>query len=261
MNFNEQFSKREKIKSDGGIVGIIEVTPKNPKSSIPVFLSSGWAEAPDMLKGVIHSIFNKGYKVLACDYSHLDNTSDIDSKFPPNAHIKALSMLKIFTDKKINNINVVAHSEGAINVAIAAYLKPEIFNKIILVAPAGMTGGDTFYKLASRFSVSLFNEGDSNSISWVHIKNILRYIIYNPIQALAEAVGISNFKISTILKDLKKRGVEVHIIHGKNDKVFEMGKLKKMALSSNLKIHESSGGHNEIHNYPDRVINLVEEIL
>lgn len=266
-SFEEQFLKREEIRSPGGFVKVVDINRND--NVTPILLSSGWGETLEALKSVVFSIAKiMGRRVFACDYSHLDNIKGYKDGFPASGYMKAHSFINLLNEKGIDKIDAIAHSEGAINIIIASYLNPERFKKIILVNPSGMMRNDTFYKLVKRFlSETLFEPItlDTAKIFLIYIRYMFRVITYvfrNPIQSLREAIGISRFKIFYLLRNIQKNGVRVAIVVNKNDIIFPAWQVKKSARKAKVKdFYLVEGGHNEIHINPEKFTETINKIF
>jgi len=267
LSFKEQFLKREEIMSPGGYIKVVDINPTD--NATPILLSSGWGETLEVLRSVIFSIVEiMDRRVFACDYSHLDNIKGYQDDFPASGYMKAHSFINLLDEKEIDKVDAIGHSEGAINIVIAAYLKPERFKNIILVNPSGMMRGDTFYKLTKRFLLeTLFEPITFKSIEkfLIYIKYIYRvigYVIRNPMQAFREAIGVSRFKIFRLLKNIQKKGVKVSIVVDKNDIIFPAEQVKRSAKRAKIKnFYMVEGGHNEIHINSDKLIETINKIF
>jgi len=266
-SFEEQFLKREEIRSPGGYIKVVDINQSG--SGNPILLSSGWGETLEALKSVIFSIAKiMERRVFACDYSHLDNINGYQDGFPAGGYMKAHSFINLLDDKEVIKVDAIGHSEGAINIIIAAHLKPESFKNIILINPSGMMWNDTFYKLAKRFLTEVFFEPitlDTAKRFLIYVKYIFQVIVYilkNPIQAFREAIGISRFKIFHLLRNIQKRGVKVAIVVDKDDIIFPADQVRRQAKKAQIKnFYLVEGGHNEIHINPDRFIETINKIF
>jgi len=266
-SFEEEFLKREEIRSPGGYVKVVDVG--QGIDGIPIILSSGWGETLEALRSVIFSVASTiNRRVFAFDYAHLDNIKGRQDGFPASGYMKAHSFINLLSEKNIDKVDAIAHSEGAINIAIAAYLKPEKFNNIILINPGGMMSNDTFYKLAKRFISEFLFEPitfDTTKRFLIYSKyaiSVVGYILRNPIQAFREAIGISKFKIFYLLRNIQKNGVKVSVIVDKNDILFPVEQVKSQAKKAKIKnFYLVEGGHNEIHINPDKFMGTIEKIF
>lgn len=274
--FEEQFSQKNEIEILGGKIEMVDVKPDNPKTEIPALFAPGWSGTPEMYKDTIRILYENNRRVLSL--AHARHGGDeksapesVQTEYPADELRKALALLKLLGEKNIEKIDVIAHSEGAINTAIAASLAPEKFRNIVFVNPAGLIGPDRFPKLAGRFAlaaiqtlfevVSYKQETEKTRFRRA-LKESLRYIAKNPVRALKEAVAISQSEINDMLKDLHSLGIGIAIINGIDDPVFPMNRMQAIVKSAEIDAFLSvKGGHNEIVSDPEKYAASADELL
>lgn len=259
-----QCFQKEEMDSLGGSVSVIDVT-SDSCDGIPVFLACGWSETLGMLENtifIISKIINR--RILSLDYSRLDDTHVADKRFPANDYLKARALISLIEKKNIDKVDVIAHSEGAIIVTIAAYLKPKKFRKILFIAPAGFLPYDNFYYLVFRFLKDTlyelsFSFQQKTFFAYVkYLKHSLIYIFRNPIQSAKEAFGISKFKITPLLREIQDKGVDIAVIQHKEDVIFPTKKTQKIIEKTTIKnFYLAEGGHNDIHSNPEKFANMI----
>lgn len=156
MAENEQpydvVKKQYSIDSPVGKFPVIEISPLQPKTDIPVIIAPGWSEPPEVFEMSRAVMAARGRKSLAFDHPRVGGEVTPNPDYPTPELRKALALLDLIEHTGSEKVDVVAHSEGAIYSAIAASLKPEKFRNIVLVAPGGMIGKDTLPALLGRFS-------------------------------------------------------------------------------------------------------------
>jgi pimeloyl-ACP methyl ester carboxylesterase len=161
---------------------------------------------------------------------------------------KALSIIEVLNKKGIDKIDAVGHSEGGLNLAIAAILYPERFRNIVLVSPAGMIENDSSLDLIKRFTIDeglqeLRDNKHSNMGSFLkYIKEVLRYGAKNPSLSGEEISASATMNILEITKKLKEKGVGVGFVCGVNDKVFPIEKVIKSVGKENTDFFVSTKG-------------------
>jgi pimeloyl-ACP methyl ester carboxylesterase len=287
--FRDQFKKREKIEVVGGTADVVDVSPETAKTEVPVFLAPAWACSTDVYEPAIKTLYDKGRRVVSLD--HPRRGGDFDTvvsqedlkKFPPEQLRKAANILGVLEEKGIKKTDIIAHSEGAINAVIAATIEPEKFRNLVLFAPAGLIGKDSFLRLLKGFTgQSDFHEsmkGRSPSderFSWpeipvseemkkrapIFVEGAKKYLIQNPIRSLKETIDISKSQIHEMLRDLHAKGIGIVVISGIDDPVFPMEKMQKIANTDFLDGFLSvRGGHGEIGNHPERYMVAAEQML
>ncbi|EKD86878.1 MAG: hypothetical protein ACD_37C00117G0002 [uncultured bacterium] len=240
-----------------GYMQVVDRSPENPKSEIPVILSPGWSENPKVFKDAIQVFLNSGRRVIAFNFPGIRNSTRETSY--PNLEVgKAETILELMRTKGIKKADVVCHSEGSIGPIIAASLEPDKFRNLILVGPAGFIGKDSFPKLAGRFSVKTLTDphrllgGDKPMRPFFrYLKEGIKFAFRHPIQGLEEAMAISQVQLEDTLQELHNNGVGIAIVSGVNDPVFPMKRLQKIVKRNMIDGFVSvAGGHDEIHLQP-----------
>ena len=268
MNLEEQFQKsRRKIQLLRGTVTGVDIIPNEQVKDVPLLLVSGWGETLDTTKSIVLSLARTGRRVLALESHHLDTIVKNSEQFPQQGYVKALVLLEFLNTQKIEKVDVIAHSQGAINAVIAAWVKPNVFNTLILVGPAGMLNKDEFLNLAGRFSSHLFyhflfHSGQKINFSIQYIIQVFIYIFSNPLQALQEAVGMVNFHIAQMVRSLQKNNMKIHVVHDEDDVVFPFNEVKKTVHELGIEnFHSMKGWHNFIHEQPEKSAQFFATIL
>lgn len=237
-----------------GYINIIDRSPEHPKTDVPVFISPGWSENPTVFEDTIQEFLNAGRRVIALSYSGT-RESNKETNYPNLEVSKGEAILEVIKLKGIKQADVVGHSEGAIGAVIAASLEPDSIRNMILVAPSGFIGKDTFPKLLGRFSrkiiqdhYRLLTDRQSRKPMARFLKQGFRFAVSHPLQGFREAVAISQVQLQDTLKELHNLGVGTAIIAGVDDPVFRMNRLQRTVKSNMLDGFISTrGGHDEIH--------------
>ncbi len=268
---NTQFSRRKTLKVNGGDIRFVDVMPPGweTRNSVPVLFASGWAETLELLKQDIHALVRRGKRVLAIDYSHLDGMKGRREGLPASIYMKSRAFVDLISHHGLRKVDVVAHSEGAINAVVAANIAPEKINTLVLVAPGGATARDGFFGLTSRFSFSVLRKAfreartkEERRVAFLCVKERVKYVLRNPLQAVREAVGISKFSIAEPLKRVVDAGINVCIIHSKDDIVFPIEDVRKVADYAGVNcFREVRGHHHGILMNPETFIEIIESAL
>ncbi|MFA5009047.1 MAG: alpha/beta hydrolase [Candidatus Paceibacterota bacterium] len=251
---------------------IFEINPENPKDEIPVFFSPGWGveKADQSMKETLETIANENRKVITSSFSREEKIiENKDTEDIPIAELqKALTIIDSIEKKGIEKIDAIGHSEGGLNLAIAASLFPEKFRNIVFIAPAGMMGKNNSYlDLIKRFTIDegineIKHRKDSNINSlYNYLKNIVKYTIKNPSLAYKETREVNNADIFEITKSLKKQGVGVGLVCGANDKVFPIEEIMKNANEDNIDYFVSTKGHHGSFATNKEHVLLAEDLL
>ena len=170
-SFEEQFNAPEEVRLPSGTAEVGDVTPENIKDEVPVFLAQAWGLGLGSYKLAMEQLFNDERRVLSVVHprmgSALESSMNVDEltvdpervlkgkffKSYPTAELrKALNILEVLEEKGIKEVDAIAHSEGAINIAIAAMMYPEKFRSIAFYGPAGMMEDESWSRLARGFA-------------------------------------------------------------------------------------------------------------
>lgn len=233
----------EILRINGADVEVGEYIPENPKSEVPVLIAPGWSDTVEVHKKGMKILADEGRRALSLSHPRnggtiADTFKEEAEKYPDEELRKAQNLLGLLEQKKINRVDVVAHSEGAINACIAAMLQPEKFRSIILYAPAGLIGNDNLLRLMwgtmmqskrkDLETLSGFPITEEENVQDAVIgKENLSYMVQNPLRAFKETIAISQIQIQDILKYLRSKGVHVVVMAAVEDTFFPMGDVEE----------------------------------
>ncbi|MEK7133642.1 MAG: alpha/beta fold hydrolase [Patescibacteria group bacterium] len=148
--------KMEKIETYGGTSEVVDISPENPKTDVPVLLAPAWACSINVYKPAIETLASKGRRVISLNHARNRRDSSFDEKlldqYSAAELTKAFNFLDVLDQKKIEKVDVIAHSEGCLNAVIAATLRPDKFRNLVLFAPAGLIGDDNAWRLLKGFA-------------------------------------------------------------------------------------------------------------
>lgn len=157
--FNKQFSHRDNIEVYGGSAETVDITPDRKTDKPPVLVAPAWSCSIDVYKGALNTLAKEGRRALSLNHPRgagnpqsLERRGADVSAYPQAEVLKALNILDFLDAKGLDQIDVVAHSEAGIHVAIAAMIDPKKFRNIVFFAPAGLIGEDTPARLAKGFA-------------------------------------------------------------------------------------------------------------
>ena len=125
--FEEVFKRREKLDLFGTPFEILDISPENLTSEIPVLIAPGWGETIDTFKDSIRVLYENGRRVLCLNHprkgDEMEKTHDALEVYGQEEEMrKPLALIEVLNDKIGDKADVIAHSEGGINTAIAATL-------------------------------------------------------------------------------------------------------------------------------------------
>ena len=180
---------------------------------------------------------------------------------------KAQAIISVIDSLEIRKIDIVAHSEGAINAIIVAHLYPEKINSMILVGPGGLTENESFFELLSRFIADAFQNNidifnlDELKLFIRSFVELFKYFLSNPILGLLEGSAVSHTHMYQYLIELSKYNIPITIILGKKDIIFPRNKMTDLSTLNGVTIVDMEGGHNDICFHPQRYANFIKDKL
>lgn len=234
---------KETLRINDVDVEIGEYIPEKPKSEVPVLIAPGWSDTVEVHEKGMKILADEGRRSLSLSHPRHGGTiaetfNEEAEKYPDEEMRKAQSLLGFLEQKNIEKVDVVAHSEGAINACIAAMLQPEKFRSIILYAPAGLIGNDNLLRLmwgtmihAKRKDLETLSgfpitEEENEQDALIGRENA-KYITENPLRALKETIAISRVQIQDILRYLRSKGVNIVVMAAVEDTFFPMGEVEE----------------------------------
>ena len=272
MTFDEQFKNRVYFDTPFGRLETLDLIPESIKDAIPVLFAPGWGETPELEKEVLREIFNTGRKVVTIRHARKIQKSEQAHDFPLVEIQKAETLVLFLQAKKIKTIDVITHSEGAINVSIAAVQNPQLFKAILLVTPAGLIGPVFPGKILVGFLMHLLQ---TNTFALVKANNKYPQKEQMTVKQkfsslLQEIVAIASTDICPLLEDLKEKGVHIGILAGEKDTVFPAKEMKAHMLSHVPELlgedgvfQTKPGGHElyaNTHNIMNQVMTLLDKL-
>lgn len=267
---SEKVTRRKKydIESSVGKFSVNEVVPAQLKSNTPVIIAPGWGESINVYELTQKVIGNKGRRSLSFDTPRLGGEVKSNPDYPTPELRKAQALLDLIDKSDSDNVDIIAHSEGAIYSVIAASLHPEKFRNIVIVAPAGMIGEDTLASLLGRFSKKIARnlvQGATDPKTTGKVLNAqtegLKYFAKNPVRATQEVLAISKSNIAQLLPQLRSEGIGIVIIHHADDEVIPPNRIQEVIKTNMIDgILTVTGLHDDIH-IKEKYASAAEEML
>ncbi|MBU6414803.1 alpha/beta hydrolase [Patescibacteria group bacterium] len=125
-------------------IEIFDIIPHKAKTNVPMLFISGWSGTPHAYKENILSHAKFGRRVISSNTPHGIEAQN-NEQFPNSEMRKVVAAIKTLEACGIEKVDAVGHSEGAIDVVMAAVLYPEKFRNIVLVNPGGLQGKDSLW--------------------------------------------------------------------------------------------------------------------
>lgn len=275
-------------------VDSIDIIPENQKDKVPVLVVPGHSATKETLKPGMEILAQRGRRAISFDHPRTGGIipesqneeiirwyKERGQNYPdwPSEELrKAHTILGLLDQKKLDKVDVIAYSEAAINVCIAAMLRLEKFTgrTIVLYSPAGLIGEDTFLALKKRaeahpkYPESMLRIPTTET----EIKNrkliadqAKKYNKANHLRSLREGVAVAKTRIEDMLRYLHEKGVQIIVIQGVDDTFFPINKMQKIVKSTGLKsgfvdgFLSVIGGHLQIQVHPELIMPEIEKML
>jgi len=258
-SFEDQWKNPEKMTLSGEEVDVYDIKPEHEKTSVPVWMAPGWTGAPLMYRDNIKTLVSKDRRVLGVDAPHgidFNNAEmpDADYEKIPDAILRKIAaMINTIKEKGIEKVDAVGHSEGCLDLVLAATLYPECFQDLVLVNPAGMIGKDSLPRLMVGFTSDIvkgyieeIRAGGLSEPSLRASKVMMGSIVQSPVQAFKQVLAIADADLPEFILNLRKQGIGVVIVSGVDDEAFPSDRMQKTITSEMVDgFYVVEGKHNQ----------------
>lgn len=247
---------------------IIQINPENPVDETPVFFSPGWG-VTETSKSIMGAIAEQDRKVISTFFTREEKIKDdgIEGDVPIAELQKALAIIETIDKAGAGKVDAIGHSEGGLNLALAANLYPEKFRNIVLMSPAGMMKNDSYFNLVKRFivdeSIEEVKNRDKVNINsfYSYFKDVFGSLLKNLLLSNKEMKAMTQMDLFELTKQLKEKGVGVGLVCGVNDKVFPIEEVIKNADRNNIDCFLSTKGNHGSTEFNKEHVELAENLL
>jgi len=278
-NFENQLTGIKNVECLDGQAAYLYFKHDKPREgSLPVLIAGGWSEGTESLRDTAQVVYEDGRDVLIVDHARSGGLKRNETDYHPEVAHKAQTLLNILDDAHLEKVDVIAHSEGSLNTALAAQLQPERFRIIINVAPAGMIGHDTIPRLGARFVPKIVRgmTKDMKEIKQRDPASAKRfadagptYIRSNLRKGLREIGAIAHTQIDDQLVDLRNAGIRIGVLQSHSDSGFPDKRIYKhtvlaeagagnlsedlqMSVDAYASVAAEDAGHDDLIIHPER---------
>jgi len=267
-DFEKQFVNREQIKTAGGVADVIDIKPETLADPVPVYFAPGLGVSTEVYKPSYDTLAKQGREVIAYDPPRFggegiqsEAEKALRERFGEELVLKALNLRDVMTHKNIEKIDVIAHSAGAVEAVIAAYMHPEKFRSLMLFGPAGMIGEDSAGRLWKGFNSQgnpkptldalppspdvgqeerertetaggvpiqypkIEMEPETQKAVSNVMKDFGKYVLKNPAGTVDEWLGLASAQMDDLIADIRSKGVKVGVISAVDDPVYPVKKM------------------------------------
>lgn len=261
--FDKRFGKIEQIYLDGAYVDVIDVKPDKIKNKTPILLAPGFSANPKEYREAIKKLYFAGRRVVSVTHLSYGGSTILNArekylvgKCPPEEIRKARTLLAVLDAKMIEHADVVAHSAGAINAAIAALIAPNKIRNIVFCSPAGV-----ILKNEKMGMVKAVGRSLATADSMLSSVRSMAQSMKNPVRTWTEGMGLTEADIHTVIKKLHDNGVGMIVVGGSRDNLFHPDNMVKFLSGKAQEDNPVIDGFLLIdndHGHLDKYIDLIE---
>lgn len=274
-DLENQFANPRRILIGEEEIDVYDISPEKTKTGVVTVLAPGFSATPMAHEQNIIGLAKEGRRVISVDSPHgLEKHSVEDETVIGHSEVelaKLSAIVETMNALDVEQVDVVAHSEGAIYIALAASLYPNRFRNMVFIEPGGMIGKDNIFRLGVGMAKEQLSQAVSESkrIDFDRQAEKLRSPLI-PLRVLASNLkrswdsvkAIGENDIVEIMKELKKQGIGISVIHGVDDHVFPMERIQKeVGADAVTGFYSVRGGHNEIFIRPEQYTRAVDAAL
>jgi pimeloyl-ACP methyl ester carboxylesterase len=233
--YDEDWERQSNSDTGNKPFRLYDLRPQEAVSETPVLTVPGWGAPPEVWKEVMRELVGGGRRAIAVDAVH-----GIDHDLEKPDHIKKIPDVELrriaafmegLDAMGVEKTDAIGHSEGALDILLAAAMHPERFRNIVLVDPAGMIGEDNLLRFFARLiKDNRRAKKDANRSGTMHIKEradelTKREAKKDKILAAKELLSVIRADAQYLLKYVRAQGVGVIIVQGYDDAVFPVEKM------------------------------------
>lgn len=274
-SLEDQFAHPERIRIGEEDIDVYDISPEQRKTATATILAPGFSATPMAHEQNILELAKSGRRVISVDSPHGLSTHtvehDLSNNFPEVELAKLSAVIQALNKRDIEQADVVAHSEGAIYMALAVLLYPHRFRNIVFINPGGMIGKDNVFRLGKGMVTELLRQAKNESKRTdsdryaQKLQNPLipiKVLVSNLKRTWASVQAITDSDIVEIMKELKEQGIGISVIHGVDDSVFPMERVQnEIGADALTGFYSVRGGHNEIFIRPGQYTDAIDAAL
>jgi pimeloyl-ACP methyl ester carboxylesterase len=227
--FEKQLAHTELLTLQGRPCEVFDLNPE-ASEGVPVVFVPGFGATLREYAPSIFELFRKGDRIISVtppQMSPIEHGSL--TKFPSHLEERAEAILALCAHKQVQQVDILAHSEGAIHAVIAAGIHEEQFRNFVFSAPAGFTPASVV-KILKR---SLFHqvqqimqEKGRGKDAQGHAKQKRAYSLAS-VRELLRAMDPGKIDITPELRALHEAGHGVSVLAHVDDQLVRMNNFQR----------------------------------
>ncbi len=234
-----------------------------------IIVCPGWGETIEVLSYSMKELEKLNRPIIVLEHPKQLQPMSNPTNYHDNQYQKARNIIGVVEHFNLHKVDLIAHSEGAVNGLIAASIKPDLFRSISMLNPAGIVK----YKTSLMFVVNMIRKivldakrSYKSTINWALFKHHLFTVkshgfagfrmLWHDINSSAQQ------PIVGLVASLARYGVFTTIIAGKEDVIFPSKKIKQYINTDKIdKYIEVDGWHDELHYNPVKYQKIIRDTL
>jgi pimeloyl-ACP methyl ester carboxylesterase len=262
-----------RLRTAGGVAIGVEITPRRPVDSVPLVFLPGWGQTARAYAIPLRVFAERGRHVFSMFRPARGRPIVGETTLPREEVRKAQALVGAMSRLRLERIDLVAHSEGALGAVIATTLYPHRVRNLILIDPAGLIMHDRWYRLAGRFGQmivqcareAMTNADERHALIWAML-NPTVYAFTHPLRAMSQIAALAHWHSLDLLAVLCDSEVGVVVITGVDNRVFpidQAGPLVRAGVCLVDGFHTVRGGHAKLlgdARYANAVLDAIDRL-
>lgn len=147
FDFEKQFAQPESIPFRGGYVQVWDLRQKRETpNSLPIVFIPGWGASPRVYKDSLRIYHASGRRVVTVAFS--PKVEEVEKEGIPRAlFTKAIAVLHVLKEKRIQKADAIGYSEGTVILQIAAHEEACRFRNFVFQAPTSLMGKSSYIQI------------------------------------------------------------------------------------------------------------------
>lgn len=244
-------------------VKIFRVTNENSRKP-GIFVAPGIGASALNYESEMEAFWKAKRNVYSIEYPRNVGLMEIPDEIAPfvgslNLHkdaiLKAATQVRVWDHEHLEELNIMAHSAGAVDSALAALIDPKKrVRNIVFFCPAGVMDKNRRHLLTGLRKE--FEDGARGGLrNWIQ---------EHPLRVITEGLGLSVANMSLLIQTLHKQGVGIFIVGGTKDDFFSIEQIEKFVKESIGKefvdgLYTFPGNHHDIAPYMDMAETIFTE--
>lgn len=230
-------------------------------------IAGGWGEGPRCFRLLLPLLAEAGYQTLCLTSARWRGwRRDRSEKDYPWAQLRLAQGVNRQLATIGQPVIGIAHSMSGVYLPLAALRRPDQFEAIVLVSPAGLLEKDTFWGLVNRLSkkvlVSVVAAIKNRPLRKATLRSLWEGTLYfasNPWRAIQEARCLPACSTMGWIAELREQGVKVYAVLATDDVIFPLHLIQwaRETLDGWVELE----GQHDLWFYPDRLVKAILSLI